>query len=522
MRHLFQQPVALFERRPLGTLVSRVTSDVESLMETLSSGVVTILSDSLLLFGILVAMSLMSLPLTVATLVVAIPVGFVINFYRGKLRFYYDRIRQHTGRMNGIVNEAAHGLREVQLFSYERPMQQRFAQANTDFFRDIMRVVGFEAGLYSIVEGMGLLSIAVMAWLGALLLIDQQISIGVLVAFITYIQRFYGPIKELSSKMATLQSGLAALERLFALLDRDESRPWGKQGTAGFRPAVAFEHVWFVYPQRLQEAQQPRAFASAGESAGEEAVGLLPGTREVADGAGWPAAVQAICALKDISFQIEPGERVALVGLTGSGKSTIVKLITGLYRPTRGQVRVHGHRVTDYERVGYQQRVGLVPQEVHLFEASVAFNIHFDNPQITAEQVVEACRIVQADAFIQALPRGYETVLAPGGGNLSQGQRQLLAFARVLAWAPDLVILDEATASVDAHAEQMLQAAVLEVLKRKTTLVIAHRLATIQHCDRILVMHGGRLVEQGSHTQLLQRPEGYYRALYQAQFQQRV
>lgn len=481
--HMLKQPVVFFERKPLGSWVSRMTSDIEALMETLSTGVVTIVSDVLMLVGIFAAMLWLDMHLAWVTLACTAPVWFVVNFYRKHLRKGYDRVRQLTGRMNGTLNETAVGLRELQLFQYQPVMQRRFAETNEKYFRQSMKIVGFDAALYSWVEAMGILTIAVMAGYGIFRFQSGAVSIGILVAYITYIQRFYAPIKELSNKMAVLQGGLAALERLAEVMDHNERRRDGGQRPQAFIPSVRFDQVSFVYEQRR-------------DAAGEDG--------------------QSFAALRDVSFDIKPGERVALVGFTGSGKSTLVKLITGMYRPTRGHISFDGKPLEDFDQEYLKERIGMVHQNVHLFADSVNFNIALGHPQVTQQKIEEACRIVRAEDFIRRLPDGYATQLSVDGSNLSQGQRQLLAFARVLAWSPDLVILDEATSSVDSHSEQLIQQAILEVLRRKTTLVIAHRLATVTHVDRILVMSEGRLAQQGTHEELMRRP-GQYRDLFEAQ-----
>ncbi len=484
VEHMLKQPVSLFERKPLGSWVSRLTSDIEALMETLSTGVVTMVSDVLMLIGILCAMAWLDVNLSLVTLGCSIPVWVIVNWYRKHLRKAYDRVRQITGNMNGMLNETAVGLRELQLFHYQDTMQKRFAESNQKYFRDSMRIVGFDAALYSWVEAMSILTIAVMVGYGIYRYSAGYVSIGVLVAFISYIQRFYAPIKELSNKMAVLQGGLAALERVAQLMELDERRKDGGLVPEEFVPSVQFDKVSFIYEQRRQESE------------GKDA--------------------QSFAALRDVSFSVKPGERVAIVGFTGSGKSTLVKLISGLYRPVRGDILISNEPLNRFHQEYLKQHIGMVHQQVHLFADTISFNIHLGNSQITQEKIEEACRIVQVDTFIRQLPQGYDTVLSAQGTNLSQGQRQLLAFARVLAWSPELVILDEATSSVDSHSEQLIQNAIIEVLRRKTTLVIAHRLATVTEVDRILVLSEGRLVQEGNHQTLMQQP-GHYRDLFEAQ-----
>lgn len=504
MDHLLIQPVEMYERRPLGAIVSRVTSDVEALMETLSTGVMTIVSDVLVLIGIVAVMAWLNLQLTLVTLATAVPVALIVNWYRKRLRIDYDRVRRHTGRMNGILNESIIGAREMQLFNYERVMQDRFAMANRDYFRDNMRIVAFDATLYSFVEGVGVMTIAVMAWYGIQLVMAKVITIGVLIAFLTYIQRFYTPIKEFASKLAVLQGGLAAMNRVVELLDRDERHSWGTAVPRATKPSVQFDQVWFIYPQR-----RPSRPSGVPDPAGVRPKRKLSGPSAESN-------QNSHYALRNLSFSISPGERLAIVGWTGSGKSTVVKLLAGFYRPLRGRVLVDGQPVSGYAQAALQRHVGVVHQDVYLFADTIAFNVGLGQPGITREQIEAACRIAQADGFIRTLPRGYDTILGAGGRNLSHGQRQLLAIARILAWSPALVILDEATASVDSHSELLIQKAILEVLRRKTTIVIAHRLATIQHVDRILVLHEGQAVESGTHAELLSR-RGHYYDLVQTQ-----
>jgi len=470
--HISKQPVSEFEYKPIGAIVSRVTNDVEALMDSLSIGAITLIADAMSLIGILIIMSTIHFKLTLMTFMITIPLFFIINFYRKRLRNYHGRIRKHTGKMNGIINESILGVRELQLFGYEKAMQKDFAQANDSYHKDNMRVVSYDATLYSLVDGTGICTIAVMAWYGSSLALEGAVTIGALVAFIAYIQRFFMPLKEFSTKLATLQGGFAAIDRIADVLETDNQLTWGETKPKEFNAAVDFKDVWFSYGEK------------------------------------------DVYALRGLDLSIEKGERVALVGATGSGKSSVVKVLTGQYPIQKGEVIVDGIPVFEYDQDVFQHHVGIVHQDVHIWSDTVSFNVGLGNPNISQEAIEEACRIVKAHDFIIKLPEGYQTVLPEGGRSLSQGQKQLIAFARVLAWSPDLVILDEATSSVDSQSEKLIQQAILEIFKRKTTLVIAHRLSTIAGADRILVVCHGKIVETGTHRELLAQ-EGYYAKLFE-------
>ncbi len=467
-------PVRFFDQNPVGRVVSRLTTDVDVLQEMFTAGAMTIVLDVLRLVGIVGFMLWIDWRLALASLALLPVMVLAVDFFRRMARRTYRQIRERIGRVNGFLQEAISGMSVIALSAAEERSFREFDHLNDEHRRANHLSNRLEAALFSIVEAVSTVSIAVMLWEGGRLRAEHLVEIGTVVAFIQYIQQFFVPIRDFSAKYAVLQSSMAAAERLFALLDLDmEPTPAEPRVPVRFQGEIVFDHVWFAY--RDEE---------------------------------W--------VLRDVSFRIAAGDQVALVGATGSGKTTIIKLLDRLYDVTRGRVLVDGIDVRDWDVTALRRRIAVVLQDVFLFSGTVADNITLGRPEVSRAAVEVAAAHVNADGFVQRMG-GYEAPLRERGSNLSGGQRQLLAFARALAHDPGILILDEATASIDRETEWLIQDALAKLLEGRTALVIAHRLSTIESADRILVMHKGELREEGTHAALLARG-GIYARLQRLQY----
>jgi ATP-binding cassette subfamily B protein len=467
-------PMAFFDKNPLGKVVSRLTTDVDVLTEMFAAGAMTIALDALKLVGIVGFMLWINWKLALASLILFPGVVFVIDFFRRAARRTYRDIRERIARINGYLQEAISGIEVLILSAREEASYDEFAQLNADH-RDATHLSNrLEAALFSVVEAVSTVSIAAMLLEGASLHADGLVEIGTVIAFIQYIQQFFVPIRDFSAKYAVLQSSMTAAERIFGLLDVEvEPTPAAPREPAVRRGEIVFEHVWFAYKS-------------------EEWV------------------------LRDVSFRIAPGEEVAIVGATGSGKTTLIKLLDRLYDVQRGRILVDGLDVRDWDPRALRSRIAVVLQDVFLFSGPLEQNIGMGRPDIDRARIEAAARHVNAERFIERLG-GYQAHVRERGTNLSGGQRQLLAFARALAHDPTILVLDEATSSVDPETEWLIQDALSKLLRERTSLVIAHRLSTIEGADRILVLHKGELREEGTHQALLAQ-SGIYARLYRLQY----
>ena len=476
VEHLQELPARFFDRNPVGRLVTRLTTDVDVINEMFAAGALTILMDVVTLLGIVGIMLTIDWRLALVTLALVPLLAVVVNFFRAAARRNYRLIRDRLARLNAYLQEALAGMTVIQLFARERASQQRFDRLNDEFRAANHAANLYEAALFSIIEAVSSVSLAVIVWYGGREIIAGALAFGTLVAFIEYMQRFFVPIRDFSTKYAVMQSAMSSSERIFELLDQPVpiASPPQPVRPAVVRGRIEFERVWFAYH-------------------GEDYV------------------------LRDLSLVIEPGERVAIVGPTGSGKTTVIKLLNRSYDVARGRVLVDGIDVRDWDLAALRRHIGVVLQDVFLFSGTIATNLTLERDDVTREDAIGAAQTVHADAFIRRLPAGYDERVRERGNNLSVGQRQLLAFARALAYRPTVLVLDEATSSVDTETELLIQDAVARLLAGRTALVVAHRLSTIEHADRIVVMHGGEIRESGTHAALLQQRGLYYR-LYQLQY----
>ena len=475
--HLQKQDLAYFDRNPVGRLLTRTVHDVETLNELFSTGVIGLLGDACIVFGIAGAMLLLDWKLALVTLSAFPLILYFSRFYRRRAREVYRESRLILARMNAASQENIAGIATIQAFGQEEKAYGKFHQINTDYRSLLLRSIRYNALFFPLIEIFSALSVGLALWYGGGFIQQGAVEAGVLVAFIQYVQRMYQPIRDLAEKYNILQAAMASSERVFALLDEKESvvDPAEPVRPARLRGEIEFKDAWLSY---------------------------LPGEP----------------VLKGISFRVAPGEKVALVGATGAGKTSIISALCRFYDVERGSIRIDGIDVREWDKRTLRRQLGVVLQDVFLFSGTIAQNISLGDPAIPEDRVVEAARRVHAQAFIDRLPGGLGGIVQERGSTLSQGERQLLAFARALAFDPPILILDEATSSVDTVTELLIQEALKELLRGRTALIIAHRLSTIQFVDRIIVVHKGRIREEGTHQELLARG-GLYSRLYELQYQ---
>ncbi len=487
--------VAFYDRNPVGRLMTRVTTDVETLNELFTSGVVALFGDLFALVVIAAWMLAADWRLALASFAVVPFIYLAATVFRLRVRVSYREVRVRIARINAFLQEHLSGMRVVQLFGREARAAADFDGVNRAHLDANLRSITVYAVFFPVVELLTSIAIASLLVYGGGRVLGHTLTIGVLAAFLQLLRRFFRPLQDLSEKFNILQSAMASSERVFALLDagetvRDPAAP--RRLARPVRGRVAFEDVWFRYPQAERGAEARPGPSAEAAAPGED---------------GW--------VLRGVSFTAEPGRTLAIVGHTGAGKTTIINLLLRYYDVDRGRVTVDGVDVRELSQHELRGLFGLVQQDIFLFTGDIRGNIRLDAP-VGDAAVEEAVRRVGADELVARLPAGLDHRLDERGQNLSVGERQLLAFARALAVDPAILVLDEATSSVDAHAEERIQAALAELMRGRTSLVIAHRLSTVQHADAILVLHHGRLVEQGTHRELLER-EGLYSRLYQLQ-----
>jgi len=475
--HLQSQDLPFFDKNPVGRLMTRVINDVENLNELLTSGVVAFLGDSFMILGIAGAMLWLNWRLGLIALSLLPAMAWGSHLYRIRARDAYRESRKILARLNGYLNENLQGMATVQAFGQEDASYAKFNEINTQNRDALLRSIRYNAIFFPLVDCCSAATVALLLWRGGGMMIVGGLLPGVIVAFLQYVQRMYQPIRDLAEKYNIFQAAMASSERIFALLDTPPrlTSPRAPKDPASRHGEIEFQDVWLSY---------------------------LPGEP----------------VLRGISFRVRPGEKIALVGPTGHGKTSIVSALCRFYDVERGRILVDGVDVRDWDLQELRRHIGLVPQDVFLFSGSVRDNISLGDPRITPERVREAACQVHANRFIERLPQVYDQVVHERGATLSQGERQLLSFARALAFAPRILVLDEATSSVDTATELLIQDALRVLLTNRTSIVVAHRLSTIQYVDRVLVIQRGRIREEGTHAALL-AAGGLYRRLFELQYQ---
>jgi ATP-binding cassette subfamily B protein len=476
--HIQKLSLKYFDKTPIGKIVTRVTNDVEALNEMFSSGIIMVFSDVFIIIWIFGFMFVMSWKLALITLSV-LPVLFYATFlFRKKVRIAYRQERKYLSRLNSYMQEHITGMNVVQIFGKEKFEFKKFLGINSDYRDALIRSVFYYALFYPVVEILSSISLALIIWYGGGSIINETMTIGVLFAFIQYTEMFFRPIRDLSEKYNIMQTAMAASERIFEVLD-DNTIIENKekvQSLKNLRGEVEFSNVTFAYNN-------------------DEYV------------------------LRDVSFDIKPGETVAIVGATGAGKTSIISLLTRFYDIQRGEIKVDGINIKDLDKAELRKKISVVLQDVFLFSGDIKSNIGLNSPEISNEQILDAAKKVGADKFIQKLPNKYDEAVKEKGATLSVGQKQLISFARALAFNPQILILDEATSSVDTETELLIKQAIEKLLVGRTSIVIAHRLSTIQNADKIIVMHKGEIREIGTHQDLL-LAKGIYYKLYQLQYKE--
>ena len=543
-RHLQRLHVAFFDKNPVGRLVTRVTTDVDALNEMFTSGVVSIFEDLFVLFGILGVMLCMNWKLALITFAVLPFIVYSTKIFRDRVRDSYRRIRVAIARINSYLQEHVSGMVVLQLFNRERKAYNRFSEINRNHMDAYKDAIMAYSVYYPVVEVLSAIAIACVIWFGggdvmrnlsvssvavrfnwktlvSFRLVPTVASLGVLVAFIQYALRFFRPIMDFSEKYNILQSAMAASERVFKLLDTpvEVVSPAVTKHPEG-PGRIEFDHVWFAYretPTDSSDAGKDHVekkghvgTAALGRPAEQSSAGSSLSTGDTADPApDW--------VLRDVTFTIEPGETVAIVGHTGAGKTTLISLLLRFYDVQKGAVRIDGVDIKHMDLADLRSRFGVVLQDPFLFSGTIAGNIRLGTQRIQDADIEKAAEDVNLADFIRALPKGFDEEVRERGSTLSTGQKQLISFARALAHEPKILILDEATSSVDTETEFRVRDALSRMVEGRTSLIIAHRLSTVQRADKIIVMHKGQLREMGTHQQLLAQ-RGIYFKLYQLQY----
>lgn len=470
--------LSYFDKTPIGNLTTRTINDIETIKTVFSEGVITIVADLLSIVVVLAVMFYTSPELTLISLS-TIPLIIVATWiFKQKVKISYQKVRTHIARLNAFLQERISGMNVVQIFNAQEQERQKFKEINRDYTRANLDSILYYAIFFPVVEIIAALALGIMVWWGARNVVSGSVTMGELIAFPLYINMLFRPMRWLADKFNTLQMGMVAGERIFNILDSSEVMKETAQpvlGTPEKKGIVEFDHVHFAYDDEND-------------------------------------------VLQDVSFKIKSGDTLAIVGSTGSGKSTIINLLNRFYDIRQGAIRVDGQDIRDYDLEDLRKRIAIVLQDVFLFSGTVWENISLRNKEILHEDILEASKTIGAHSFIMAMPGGYDFMISERGGNLSMGQRQLISFVRALVYDPEILILDEATSSIDTETESIIQYAIEKLIAKRTSIIIAHRLSTIRHANHVLVLEKGKVVEYGTHDELLKVKSGKYKKLYDMQF----
>jgi ATP-binding cassette subfamily B protein len=473
-QHLLKLRLKFFDNTPIGRLVTRNISDIETLADVFSEGLAAIIGDLLQLVTILAVMFYIDWKLTLVSLC-TLPLMVISTYvFKEKIKVTFNDVRNAVSNLNSFLQEHITGMNIVQIFNREKREFAKFEEINKEHARAHIRSVLYYSIYFPVAEIIQAIGIGLVVWYGAVGVLGMDLQIGVLISFIMYLQLFFRPIRMIADRFNTLQMGVVSSSRIFKLLESKEHIDnEGSFAPEKLKGHIELKNVWFAY-------------------------------------------VDEDYVLKDINFEVKPGQTVALVGATGAGKSSIINLISRFYEISKGSISIDGHNIRDFELGILRKHIGVVMQDVFLFSNTIYYNITLGNPEITREQVMYAAELVGAKRFIERLPGGLDYNVMERGATLSVGQRQLISFVRAMVYNPEIIILDEATSSVDTETEELIQEAIDKMMKGRTSIVIAHRLSTIQKADKIIVLNKGEIVETGTHDYLLDLG-GYYTQLHQMQ-----
>ena len=478
-QHLLKLKLKFYDKTPIGRLVTRSISDIETLADVFSQGIAAMISDILQIVVILGIMSWINWKLTLVCLATFPILIFSTYVFKEKIKVSFNSVRNAVSNLNSFVQEHITGMSIVQIFNAEKREYNKFKAINKEHRKANMNSVMYYSIYFPVAEVIQATSIGLIVWYGGNLIFDGAVKIGQLVAFIMYVSMFFRPIRMIADRFNTLQLGIVSSYRILKLLDsKDQISDTGDYNPEEVEGEVEFDKVWFAYNE-------------------EEYV------------------------LKDISFKVNPGQTIALVGATGAGKSSVINLLNRFYDINKGEIKLDGHSISEFDLQALRKNIGVVLQDVFLFSDSIANNITLGDSSISKEQVLEAADLVGARKFIERLPGGFDYNVMERGATLSVGQRQLISFVRAMVYDPKIIVLDEATSSIDSETEEMVQNAIQKMMKGRTSIVIAHRLSTIQKADKIIVLDKGEIKEEGRHEELLEL-EGYYSQLHRMQYKEFV
>lgn len=479
-KHLTSLKLTYFDQTPIGTSTTRTINDIETINRIFTQGVITIIADIFSMVVIIVVMFITSWKLTLICLL-TMPLMMIATYiFKEKVKVAFQKVRTQISTMNAFLNERITGMRIVQIFNKEQQEIEKFDEINTKYKKANLDSIFYYAVFYPVVEIISALSLALMIWWGAGAYIQDQVSFGALVAFQVYLSMLFRPLRMLADSFNTLQMGLVAAERVFKVIDTNSKiSDEGSIAVENFQGSVSYENVHFSYD----------------------------GETEV---------------LKDINFTIPPNNTLAIVGSTGSGKSTIINTLNRFYEIKSGAIKIDGIDIRDYRLDSLRRRIATVLQDVFLFSGTLLDNISLRDPSISEEKVVQAAKLIGAHDFFVKMPGGYQFKVLERGNNMSMGQRQLISFVRALVFDPDILILDEATSSIDTETEAIIQHAIEKLIVNRTSIVIAHRLSTIRNANKIMVLDKGQIKEYGSHDELMEDENGHYREMHDLQFQAHV